>query len=266
VFYGRSAVIAASWPFLIVLAAMLVGNEVFRKYHSRLAFTCTLLFLALFSYAIFVVPVVTRSMGRRTFLLSGSLAVVAFVVILGVLSAIGPQRMRKAWRGIIGGALGVYACLNLFYFTNVLPPLPLALSNAGVFHGVDRSGPVWQGTAEPSAWYGSTWINPVLHVTRGEPLYLYSAVFAPIQLKTDIVHVWQRYDDAASAWHTEAKVTFPIMGGRDGGYRGISSKAAPRPGRWRVDIETPDGLVIGRVGFSVASVSTPVKSVMQVLP
>ena len=41
IFYGRSAVIAASWPFLIILAAMLVGNEMFRKYQSRLAFTCT---------------------------------------------------------------------------------------------------------------------------------------------------------------------------------------------------------------------------------
>src|SRR5438309_4066891 len=32
VFYGRSAVFAASWPFLIVLAAIFIGNEVFRRY------------------------------------------------------------------------------------------------------------------------------------------------------------------------------------------------------------------------------------------
>src|SRR5262249_7618694 len=71
IFYGRSALATTSWPFVVVLAAVLIGNEVFRQYHSRLAFTCTLLFLALYSYTIFVVPVFTRAMGRPTFLLSG---------------------------------------------------------------------------------------------------------------------------------------------------------------------------------------------------
>ena len=44
IFYGRSALAVTSWPFLVMLAAMLIGNEVFRQYHARLAFTLTLLF------------------------------------------------------------------------------------------------------------------------------------------------------------------------------------------------------------------------------
>jgi len=82
IFYGRSAVVAASWPFLLVLVGILIGNEVFRKYHSRLAFACVLLFFALFSYAIFALPVFTGTMGRETFLQSGFFAVAVFAVVL----------------------------------------------------------------------------------------------------------------------------------------------------------------------------------------
>ena len=37
------------------------------------------------------------------------------------------------------------------------------------------------------------------------------------------------------------------VGGRDGGYRGYTTKSTPAAGRWRVNIETSDGLLIGRV-------------------
>jgi hypothetical protein len=265
IFYGRSAVIAASWPFLIVLAAMLIGNEVFAKYQSRLAFTSTLLFFALFSYAIFVVPLFTRALGQRTFLLSGGVAVACFGAVLTMLSAIGPERMRAAWRGIALGALGVFAILNLFYFTNILPPLPLTLTKAGVFHSVTKTGDVYQAMAEPATFLGAAGAAPVLHVAPGEPLSVYSAVFAPIQLRTNIVHLWQHYDTARARWQTEAAVSFPITGGRDGGYRGSSTKSSPRSGQWRVEIATADGRLIGRVPFSVVPVPATPATVLQIL-
>jgi len=46
-------------------------------------------------------------------------------------------------------------------------------------------------------------------------------------------------------------VKFPIVGGREGGYRAYSVKSQPASGRWRVDIETAEGQLIGRVPFSV---------------
>ncbi|HXJ00940.1 MAG TPA: DUF2914 domain-containing protein, partial [Micropepsaceae bacterium] len=264
IFYGRSAVIAASWPFLLVLAGMLVGNEIFRKYQERLAFTCTLLFFALFSYAIFTVPMVTRQIGPRTFVFSGSVAIAVFALVLLALWIIGPARMRSAWRNIAMGALGVYVVLNLFYFANVLPPLPLTLTTAGVFHTVTKVGDAYQAVAEPNTLLAEAGAAPVLHLAPGEPLYVYSAVFAPIQLRTNIVHVWRRYD-ATAGWQTESAVTFPITGGREGGYRGFSIKSSPRAGRWRVDITMADGRLIGRVPFSVAPASGTVPKVVQTL-
>ena len=46
VFYSRTAVFATSWPFLLLLLAFLVGNELFHRYVSRLVFSTTLLFFA----------------------------------------------------------------------------------------------------------------------------------------------------------------------------------------------------------------------------
>jgi hypothetical protein len=254
IFYGRSALTITSWPFLLVLAGMLIGNEVFRQYHARLAFTCTLLFLAMFSYAIFMVPVFTGTMGQPTFVLSGVLAVVAFLFVLFILRTVGCERLIKAWRGIVLGAAGVLASINLFYFTNILPPLPLALSQAGIFHSVVRDGDVYRAVAEPLQglmWYGLALGGPEMNIQPGGSLALYSAVFAPIQLTTNIVHVWQRYDETARMWRTESTVRFRIVGGREGGYRGYTTKSMPASGRWRVNIETSDGLLIGRVPFSV---------------
>jgi hypothetical protein len=265
ILYGRSAVFIASWPFLILLAAMLIGNEMFRHYQQRLAFTCTLLFLALYSYAIFAIPVVTGSMGRGTFIVSGIIATVAFGVVLYALDAIGRERIRASWKGIALGAAGVLTGLNLFYFLNILPPLPLALANAGVFHSVAKVGNVYRATGEPTDWWSRFGFNQTVHIDKGEPLSVYSAVFAPIALKTNIVHIWQRYDEASGAWRTESTVTFPITGGREGGYRLYSIKSRPQAGQWRVAIQTPEGLLIGRIGFLVAEGADMSKRFLQII-
>lgn len=265
VFYGRSAVFAVSWPFLIVMGAIFIGNEVFKKYHDRLVFTCTLLFFALFSYTIFVVPIFTGVMGKTMFLVSGAIAVAGFVLVVMTLSFVGPARIRKSWLGIAAGAAAVLAILNVSYFTNILPPLPLALSNAGVFHSVSRDGAVYRAVGESRNWISVPWLEPTLHVNPGESLSVYSAVFAPIQLQTRILHVWQHYDDKSQDWKTVAVVSYRITGGRDGGYRGYSVKSMPAKGRWRVNIQTADGRLIGRVAFSVVPVSSPVIRVAQVL-
>ena len=83
-------------------------------------------------------------MGRPTFVFSGVLAVGGFVLVLFALRTVGRERLLKAWRGIVLGSAGVLAVINLFYFTNVLPPLPLALSYAGVFHSVVKDGDAYR--------------------------------------------------------------------------------------------------------------------------
>jgi Protein of unknown function (DUF2914) len=266
VFYGRSAALAASWPFILVLALFLVGNEVFRRYRSRLVFTSLLFFFALYSYAIFVVPVFTKTIGKFTFIGSGVLAVLVFWFFLRVLDTAGHARYRQSRWKIAGGAAAILAAMNLFYFAHILPPLPIALADAGVYYHVKHKGDAYIVTGEAEPWYVKAgFAAPVMRVAPGQPLYLYAAVFAPIDLNTRISHIWQWYDPARKHWVTQSIVSFPISGGRAGGYRGYSIKSRPRSGAWRVNVETIDHRLIARVKFVVEKATAPVRTVTQTL-
>jgi Protein of unknown function (DUF2914) len=266
VFYWRSAAIAASWPFLLLLACFLVGNEVFRRYHSRLVFAALLFFFALYSYAVFVVPVFTRTIGVRMFLASGALAIIVFLLFLGFLRTLGPARYRQSRLKLVGGAVGITAAMNAFYFTGILPPLPLALADVGVYQDIRHMGAVYVAQAEDEPWTARLNLTrPVVHIVPGQKLVLYSAVFAPIKMTTRITHGWQWWDGRARHWLTMATVAFPISGGREHGYRGYSVKSSPRPGDWRVNIASEDGRLIGRLAFQIVAVPAPVETAAKTL-
>jgi len=261
-FYGRAAVLGVSWPYLALLVAILLGNEIFKKYHERLIFTNVLFFFALFSYAIFAVPVYTGSIGVWNFLFSGIVAAVLFVLFQFLLYALGKSRYKSAMRPITTGAVIVYLLINFFYFTGILPPLPLSLKTGGIYESVVHTGTTYTALREHESFLVDLGLkDPTLHIPLGSSLYAYGAVFAPIALTTTITHRWQWYDPKAGEWVTEAAVAYPIEGGRDGGYLGYSAKSIAMAGKWRVDIETIDGRLIGRLGFSVvAASSTPAES------
>lgn len=266
VFYWRSAAIAASWPFLLLLLGFLIGNEVFRRYHSRLVFAVLLFFFALYSYAVFVVPVFTKAIGVGVFLLSGALAVAVFLAFLVVLRVLGRARYCQSRLKLIGGAALIAVAMNAFYFAGILPPLPLALSNVGVFQAIRHEGAVYIARAENEPWTARLGLSKaVVHVAPGQKLVLYSAVFAPIKMTTRITHQWEWWDAHLHRWSTQSVVSFKISGGRARGYRGYSLKSDPRAGDWRVDIDSEDGRRIGRLAFTVVDVSAPADTTEKIL-
>jgi hypothetical protein len=239
VFYARSGVLASSWPFLVVLACIFLGNEIFRAYHSRLIFTSVLFFFALQSYAIFMVPVFTHTIGTVTFVASGVAAAFVFLLFVRTLNRLSAARLGEVRWPMLGGAAAVFAAVNGLYFLSVLPPLPLAMQQAGVFHSIKRLGPVYYAMTERQHWTTYLGVPPVLHVEGGEPI------------STTVVNHWQRYDDVKGRWLTVQSVPYSITGGRGNGYRGYTKKTNPQPGLWRVDVDTIDGRLIGRTEFLV---------------
>mgnify|MGYP001573909662 CR=1 FL=1 len=252
IFYGRSAVFGASWPFLLFVFLIFLGSEYFQKYHARLVFTSILFFFALYSYAIFAVPIYTGTIGTGTFLLSGLLAVGVFAVFTMLLRALARERfLTDVWH-IRAGAFVVLVVMNVFYFTNILPPLPLAGKAAGMYHRVSRIPGAYVGVSEAQSWRARyLGFSPLLHVVPGESLFAYSSVFAPTTVTTRIVHEWQWYDPLQNEWITKATVSYSIAGGRDGGYKGYSEVDINESGKWRVNIETSDGRLIARLPFTV---------------
>lgn len=266
IFYGRSADLGASWPFLLLLFFILLGSEYFQQYRARLVFTSILFFFALYSYAIFAVPIATGTIGTLTFLLSGAVAIGAFALFIALLRLFARERFLLAvWR-IRAGAGAVFILINIFYFTNILPPLPLAAKAAGIYHSVSHEGGGYRAQTETAPWYVAVLgFAPILHVVQNDSLYAYSSVFAPTTLQTTIVHRWQWYDPVVGEWITRAAIAYPISGGRDGGYRGYSSVLINEIGKWRVDVETADGRRIARLPFTAVRVASSTPTIEQTL-
>jgi hypothetical protein len=93
-----------------------------------------------------------------------------------------------------------------------------------------------------------------VHVVPGDPLTVYTSIFAPTKFGTDIVHEWQYYNEQQRRWNTMSRIPLYISGGRDGGFRTYSSKGSLMEGKWRVNVKTPRGQHIGRIKFYVEEV------------
>jgi len=255
IFYSRSASFGTSWFFILILSAIFLANEFLKGYFARLSFQVSLFFLALFSYAIFLVPIVTKRIGAVIFILSGILSLVLIYLFLRLLRLIIPVIINEHKKAFVWSIGSIFLIVNAFYFLNIIPPIPLSLEDVGVYHFVGRQGNDYVLLEEKREWYQLGLFYETAHVTPGESLYVFSSIFAPTELSTDIIHEWLYFDENNRRWVSTGEIRFPIIGGRDRGYRAFSEKTQIFPGFWRVDIKTPRGQTVGRIKFNIEEVS-----------
>ena len=120
------------------------------------------------------------------------------------------------WLGwIVLSVAAIFFAFNIFYFLNVIPPVPLSMKDIGIYHSVlhNASGD-YDATLEPAQWY-AFWrdTSNVFHLSAGQTGYCFSSVFAPTGLSTSIVHSWEKYDSANNKWNVVWRVSYPINGG-----------------------------------------------------
>lgn len=257
VFYFRGASLSTSWFFLTLLFGLLVGNEFFRTRYQQFAFQMSIFFFVLYSYMIFLVPIIVGTMNTWVFLLSGAVSIIVMGIFLYAFSYLMPTTKHHIGITVAASMGGIIFLVNAMYVLNILPPLPLSLKEAGVYHNITRTADGYHATGEEDAWYAFLMPHKTVHILRGGTLYFYSAVFAPTRLtETRIVHHWEYFDEDKDAWVSKSRVVFSITGGRDGGYRGYSEKNNIEAGTWRVRVETMRGQVLGQMQFVVETVAS----------
>lgn len=256
VFYFRSGTLSVTWPFIVLLVGAFIANESLKKHYTRLAFQVSIFFLALFAFAIFIVPVIVHQIGPAIFLLSGLLSIFALGLFLVCLRLLAKETFKQSRNIVIVSVVSIFVVVNILYFFNVIPPLPLSLQNGGIYHSLTHTAAGYVVTTEDQGWLG--FFNPtqVFHEVPGEPVYAYSAVFSPALLNTTIIHEWQYYNQKSGQWVTFDRIKLAIVGGRAGGYNTYSLERNVAPGEWRVNVETANGQVIGRLRFTVIGVTT----------
>ena len=264
IFYSQAGSLVASWPFVSIIIVLIVINEFLRNYQERLTYQSLLLFFCLFSFSIYALPILMGVMGDWVFELSGGAALLAFWGFMSLLYLVDARRVRTAAGTIALGTAIIYGLITTLYFANVLPPIPLALKDVGVYHSIVRAGGDYAATEELAPWYARL-SGVTLSLLPNEPAFAYSSVFAPTSLATSIVHRWEKFDDTKPGWVTVSTIPFSISGGRDGGYRGYSELGPLTPGRWRVSVETARGQLIGREAFTVVRATSTVPLVTRIL-
>jgi hypothetical protein len=258
VYYFRTGTLSVSWPFMLILTLAFIANERLKHHYSRLIFQISLLFLSIFAFAIFIVPVVLHSMGPSIFILSGIISLAIIGAFLFILDFAARETFRKSLWILFASIAGIFVMVNLLYFYNIIPPLPLALKDADIYHSLAVNAPgQYIVTEEPqNAWWNFLNTYQPVHISTGTSLFAYTAVFSPAAFNLDVIHEWQHYDPTKHAWVTVSQVSLAVTGGRDGGYRTFSKETLAAAGKWRVNVKTTSGAIIGRVNFEVILTSS----------
>lgn len=249
VLYGRSASLSATAIFVVILSALFFGNELLRKHYARAIFQVVVLYFALFSFLIFFIPIVVGRMGPEMFLLSGAISIVIARLFLSVLRRVSPARAGERRKLMVASIAGMFIVMNGLYFWNIIPPLPLSVKEAGIYYSVRKTEQGYIVRSEARPMVRLPRLFEKVNIGGEDTLFAWSAVFAPSRLSISVVHVWQHYDEGAKEWKTTDRIGFSVTGGREGGYRGYTLKEGVYPGKWRVNVETPQGQLIGRIRF-----------------
>ena len=256
VFYFRSATLSISWPFLAILLLAMLGNEFFQKRYARLTFQLSFLYLSVFIFLIFLLPVVLHSIGAFVFVLSGLASLVFIWMYLKILGKFAREKFRESWLPIWQSVAAIFIVLNILYFTNLIPPIPLSLKDAGIYYSIGRDVEGnYSVTEEKKGWGRFFQLREKIHWVAGTPLYAYTAVFSPGSLNTQVVHEWQ-YKNKSGDWVTATRIPLYLSGGRAEGFRIFSVKYSLTPGEWRVNVLTPRGQVLGRLSFEIVPVAS----------
>ncbi len=252
VFYFRSGSIFVSWPFLLLLGIAFAANERLKHHYSRMTFQISFLFLSIYSFAIFSLPIIVQTVSPLVFIASGVLSLGVIFLYLKALRFFVRQVYEDNKRALILSIGTVFLVVNMFYFLNIIPPIPLSLKDAGVYHEVTKNengNYVLSGEKKKFINYFELFED--VHIRDGGSLSVYSAIFSPTKLNTAIVHKWQWYNEETRKWITMGTIPLSIIGGRGDGFRTYSSRDTLREGDWRVSVENDRGQVLGRVHFTV---------------
>lgn len=261
IFYFRSAALAVSWPFFLIVGAAAVANETHKRHYSRIGFQTGFFFLSVYLFAAYAMPLIMNEVGRKTFIAAGVASLGIMLLFFAGIKRLAGTQPPRSRRAALGAVIAVTLVMNGFYFLGIIPPLPLLLQDAGIYHSVSRTADGhYAVTEEPATLFrrALTLINsyPPYHADT-DTAYAYTAVFSPGSFRTVITHEWQQYDESARHWETRARIPLAVTGGRDGGFRTYSLYGRLQEGKWRVNVLAPGGETIGRMSFKVTKSIPP---------
>lgn len=249
-FYFKSASLGASFLFLLILAALLAINELKPFESSGTLLRTSLFSLCLVSYFTYLIPTLMGRIGALPFL--GSLAAASACVALLAwrLHVRLPGQEEDVRRHVVYPFAAIAGLFAVLYFAKAIPPVPLSLSEIGIYHEVRRMEGGFALVSTRPRWKFWQRGDQDFLARPGDALYCWVSVFSPTNFRERLEVHW-RFKEPGG-WGEPEIIALPITGGRDEGWRGFTVKSKFKPGRWRVEIVTSDGRELGRIALRVA--------------
>jgi hypothetical protein len=249
-FYWYSGSLSVSWPLFALAAGLMVSSELFRHIYLKPPVQFAVYNFVLLSYLSVLLPFLLQSLNSWLFILAGIIStLVSLVLVLGISEL--SLAIKRQQPQILLSVLSVFVVMAGFYFAKLIPPLPLSIREAGIYHGLIREDGVYTLVGEDETFWEQIIPGQTFHANPDDDVYAYTAIFAPTALATEIYHHWEYRDPVKKTWTDQGLLHFSIRGGRSEGYRGYTYKTYTTPGRWRVTVQNERGQVLGRLTFTV---------------
>jgi hypothetical protein len=265
VFYFRSAATRWHLLFVLMLAGAMVFNEFLHGYLRAERLRVLLFGFSTFTFLLFFIPVVTGWLGSGLFLVAALLTfAISGLLVLAMHAGLSEEGPRGAVYSHTAGLAGLLFLLGLADLTGVIPPIPVAVLEHGVFHKVEvREEPDPSGERRDRRYVLSyedrglvSWFqhhDAVFNLREGDRAHYFTAIFTPSGTVIDVVHRWERWE--RDGWVTTDVIDVSTRGGVTGGaasgFRTWSAKQRMTPGPWRVVAETRAGRVLSVQAFEV---------------
>ena len=192
VFYFRSTTFLVNWPFIFILALAFAANEIFKKHYVRMSFQIILFFLSVYAFMIFLVPILAHRIGGDIFIASGNASLAVLGVFLASLKIIAREQFRQSRKILFLSVIGTTILINALYFANLIPPIPISLKDAGVYHSLAKNAEGnYAVTEEARGWLENLKAYEDYNFVPGSPVYVYTAIFSPTNFGARVVHEWQ---------------------------------------------------------------------------
>lgn len=258
VFFFRSVSLTRTVIFFILLVFLMISNELFKHRISNKYLQFSALFFVSFTFFAFIIPVFFGVMSTIIFIISGLVALGVTMCFIIFVYRKSPSTRREISLGKLGSIIiATYFLINVLYYFNMIPPVPLALETGTMAYGVEETDGTYMLSYDPDKTY-KIWrsYNHEMGYMPGDSIFAFTSIFAPTDLNVSVAHRWKWYDTEAKQWEVRDEIGYEVYGGRDGGYRGYTYKTNLQTGRWEIDVVTSEGLILGTIDFRLTQDSS----------
>jgi hypothetical protein len=249
IFYYTSASAITSFFFILLLAGLMLANEVPRFQKLGLPVRVILFSICVMSYFAFFYPILMGHVGVIPFWLG---FLTSGLTLAGVwhFNFKGQENQDILRRHVLMPAIGVHLVFLLGYYTSLIPPVPVAVKKIGVYYSVEKIDGKYIGTHQRPYWKVWGKGSQDFQARSGDQLIVLLSIFSPANFEDRVFLKWY-FDDAREGWTLQDTIPMSILGGRDEGFRGFGQKAHYQNGDWRVIVETSDGREVGRINLTI---------------